>query len=275
MLKLCRLFWVTTTLGWLCGAGLLGLASQVAVAQTAPDMLDRKYELDIWVHDRETYDNLDRVKVKLINTASGQIDSLMAIESHVTFTIEKCNTYEILVLKNGYLNRRATFDAACYQKDATKRYCLSGMNLLNVLRMGGDYDARIEVEMPLTRLAVDQVFKIENIYYDYNKWDIRPDAATELNKLVTILKDNPSIVVELGSHTDARSTAEYNAQLSQKRAEAAVAYIITQGIDKQRITAKGYGESKLINRCRDGVKCTEAEHQQNRRTEVRITGFID
>ena len=255
--------------------GLLVALSHCATAQTPPDMLDRKYELDIWVHDRETYDNLDRVKVKLINTASGQVDSLMAVGSHVTFTIEKCNTYEILVLKNGYLNRRATFDAACYQKDATKRYCLSGMNLLNVLRMSGDYDARIEVEMPLTRLAIDQVFKIENIYYDYNKWDIRPDAALELNKLVTILKDNPSIVVELGSHTDSRSTAEYNAQLSQKRAEAAVAYIITQGIDKQRITARGYGESKLLNRCHDGVKCSETEHQQNRRTEVRITGFVE
>ncbi len=244
-------------------------------AQKEGDDLTRKYELDIWIHDRETYEDLNRVKVKLINVASGKVDSAMAIASHATFTIDKCNTYEILILKNGYLNRRATFDAACYQKDAAKRYCISGMNLLNVLRMSGDYDARIETEMPLTRLQIDQVFKIENIYYDYNQSYIRPDAAKELDKLVTILNDNPAITVELGSHTDCRSSTEYNRQLSQRRADAAVAYIIEHGIPQQRITAKGYGESKLVNRCRDGVKCSEPEHQQNRRTEVRITGIIE
>ncbi|MFN8353379.1 MAG: OmpA family protein [Spirosomataceae bacterium] len=244
------------------------------LAQNADD-LTRKYELDIWIHDRETYEDLNRVKVKLINVSSGKVDSTMAIGSHATFTIDKCNTYEILVLKNGYLNRRGTFDAACYQKDAAKRYCLSGMNILNVLRMSGEYDARLELEMPVTRLQLDQVFRIENIYYDYNQSYIRPDAAKELDKLVVILKDNPGISVELGSHTDSRSSTEYNQQLSQKRAEAAVAYIIEHGIPSSRITAKGYGESKLINRCKDGVKCSEAEHQQNRRTEVRITGIVE
>ncbi|MCY7362295.1 MAG: OmpA family protein, partial [Ignavibacteria bacterium] len=93
--------------------------------------------------------------------------------------------------------------------------------------------------------------------------------------LVKIMKDNPTIKVELGSHTDTRGSDSYNVKLSQRRADSAVKYIISKGIDRSKITAKGYGESKLINKCKNGVKCTEAEHQENRRTEFTVTGFTD
>jgi outer membrane protein OmpA-like peptidoglycan-associated protein/tetratricopeptide (TPR) repeat protein len=119
--------------------------------------------------------------------------------------------------------------------------------------------------------------KLDNIYYDLDKWNIRPDAAIELNKLVKILKDNPTMEIELSSHTDCRGTADYNMDLSRKRAESAVEYIVTQGIDKKRMTAAGYGESKLVNYCQcEGdfeVICTEARHQENRRTEFKIKKF--
>ena len=92
-----------------------------------------------------------------------------------------------------------------------------------------------------------------------------------------ILKDNPTIEIELSSHTDCRGTAQYNMVLSGKRAESAVAYIVTQGIDKKRMTAAGYGESRLLNKCFcEGtrvVPCTEEEHQLNRRTEFKILKF--
>ena len=115
-------------------------------------------------------------------------------------------------------------------------------------------------------------YSIETIYYDFNKWFIRPDAAKELDKLVRVMKENP-VTVELGSHTDSRGSNEYNMDLSQKRAESAVRYIVLQGIATSRISAKGYGESILTNRCSDGVPCTADEHQANRRTEFKITGF--
>lgn len=115
-------------------------------------------------------------------------------------------------------------------------------------------------------------YSIENIYYDFNKWFIRPDAARELDKLVQVMKENP-VTIELGSHTDSRGSKEYNLDLSQKRAESAVRYIVLQGIDASRITAKGYGESQLVNHCSDGVACTAQEHQANRRTEFKVTGF--
>ncbi|MNQ89066.1 Outer membrane porin F precursor [compost metagenome] len=128
----------------------------------------------------------------------------------------------------------------------------------------------IERNLYLEKAELDKAIRLENIYYDFDKSNIRPDAAIELNKLVKIMKDNPTIWIELGSHTDSRGNDQYNQWLSQSRANAAVQYIIDQGIDKNRITAKGYGETMLLNKCANGIKCTEAEHQLNRRTEFKI-----
>lgn len=129
-------------------------------------------------------------------------------------------------------------------------------------------------DLLLSAYAVDQIFRLENIYYDFNKWDIRPDAATELEKVVTFLNENPGITVELGSHTDARGSDKYNRKLSDRRAASAVDYIVSRGINAKRIAAKGYGEMKLVNHCKNGVECTDEEHQQNRRTEIKITGTV-
>jgi peptidoglycan-associated lipoprotein len=94
-----------------------------------------------------------------------------------------------------------------------------------------------------------------------------------LDRIVQVLVDNPTIRLELGSHTDSRATTEYNQKLSQRRADSAVAYIISKGIAPNRIIAKGYGESQLVNQCADGVTCTEEEHQLNRRTEFKVIGI--
>jgi outer membrane protein OmpA-like peptidoglycan-associated protein/tetratricopeptide (TPR) repeat protein len=119
------------------------------------------------------------------------------------------------------------------------------------------------------------LFDVNPIYYDLDKSNIRPDAAVELDKIVQVLKDNPSISIELGSHTDARASASYNLKLSQRRADSAVKYIIEHGIEAARIKAKGYGETQLINGCSDGVDCSEEAHQENRRTEFKITDLND
>jgi len=122
----------------------------------------------------------------------------------------------------------------------------------------------------MLELQYQNVWVLNNLLYDFDKWNIRKDARPPLDSLVTILKTYP-ISVELGSHTDSRGSFKYNERLSQKRAESAVAYIVSKGIDPKRITAKGYGESMLKNKCADGVPCTEEEHQQNRRTEITVT----
>jgi peptidoglycan-associated lipoprotein len=133
----------------------------------------------------------------------------------------------------------------------------------------------LSLEMRMTPVQVGQAIAINNIYYDYDKWDIRPEAAQELDKLVKIFHDNPKLVFELGSHTDSRGGDIYNLVLSDARAQAAVNYLIRNGVSPDQISAKGYGEGILVNSCRNGVRCTEEAHQDNRRTEFKLTGSLD
>jgi len=137
------------------------------------------------------------------------------------------------------------------------------------------FDHKITLGIAEVGEELGALFEVNPIYYDLDKSAIRPDAAVELDKIVQVLKDNPAISIELGSHTDARASASYNLKLSQRRAESAVKYIIEHGIEAVRIKAKGYGETQLINGCSDGVDCSEEAHQENRRTEFKITDLND
>lgn len=120
---------------------------------------------------------------------------------------------------------------------------------------------------------VGKTFEIENIYYDFDKHNIRPDAAAILDELVRTMRDNPTLKIELSSHTDSRGSNTYNEALSQRRAQAAVDYLVSRGIARERMVAQGYGERKLVNHCSDGVPCSRDEHQANRRTEVTVLEF--
>jgi outer membrane protein OmpA-like peptidoglycan-associated protein len=113
---------------------------------------------------------------------------------------------------------------------------------------------------------------LDNILYDYAKWDIRPDAALELDKLVETLLENATVRIELSSHTDCRGKDAFNLSLSQKRAKSAVDYIVSKGIAKDRVLSKGYGETKPTDAC-ECTKCTEEQHQRNRRTEFKVLGL--
>jgi len=115
-----------------------------------------------------------------------------------------------------------------------------------------------------------QVLTLKNIYYDYNKSNIRPDAQVELDHVVMMMKEFPTMEISLLSHTDARGKKEYNKTLSDSRAHAARQYIISRGIGAHRIVASGYGETSLKNDCADGVDCSDQKHQINRRTEILI-----
>ncbi len=117
--------------------------------------------------------------------------------------------------------------------------------------------------------AGDDIAKLFNvvIYFDLDKSNIRPDAALELEKIVSVMKLHPSINIDVRSHTDSRANDMYNMDLSERRAKSTIDYLITRGISKTRLTSKGYGESQLVNHCSNGVRCTKAEHQLNRRSE--------
>ncbi len=136
------------------------------------------------------------------------------------------------------------------------------------------YDNQIDIPFTLspkvakinTGVDIANVIKFNQIYFDLDKSTIRKDAKVELEKIVEVLKTYPKIKIEIGSHTDARQHRKYNKILSQKRAQSTLNYLIKRGISKDRLTAKGYGESQPVNNCTDGVLCSEKEHQLNRRS---------
>jgi len=112
-----------------------------------------------------------------------------------------------------------------------------------------------------------KIFDISIIYFDLDKWNIRPDAAVDLEKIIAVMEKYPKMKVDIRSHTDSRQTHKYNERLSDRRAKSTLEYMVKNGIDRSRLTAKGFGETQLINGCSDGVNCSEAEHQKNRRSE--------
>ena len=127
----------------------------------------------------------------------------------------------------------------------------------------------INTELILSSFEKGVEIVLENVYYDFDKWDIREDAKPALNKLVSLLKDNPGLHIELSAHTDCRGADDYNMTLSERRASSAVQYLIQQGIQASRLISRGYGETRPVNVC-ICEDCTEAEHQANRRTSFMI-----
>ena len=199
---------------------------------------------------------LDSVRVRILETEFEQEIAQFVTSSTGTFgpvALKENTDYIVLADKKEYLTKRE--DISMY-----------GRSIPIQLLKKAVTDTTFYTNLVLDKVYIGKTFRLENIYYDLDKFDIRPDAALELDKLVQVLNDNPSIKIELGSHTDARATEVYNLRLSQKRAESAINYIVSKGIDRNRLTAKGYGESELII---ENAK-TEAEHQINRRTEFKV-----
>ena len=141
----------------------------------------------------------------------------------------------------------------------------------------GKTNVPITIEKTLKKVTVGddiaKAFGIKIIYFDLNKYNIRPDAALELSKILDVMVQNPTIKIDIRSHTDSRNTAAYNEKLSERRAASTKEWLIQNGVDQSRLTAKGYGESQLVNKCADGVECTEEEHQANRRSEFVIVSI--
>ena len=158
--------------------------------------------------------------------------------------------YQLFVHQDGYLSVDLNF------------------NTVDVKSQPGD-TVYFKQKVILSKIIKDVEFVLENIYYDFDKWDIREDARPALDTLSNMLKQNPNIHIELASHTDCRGNDAYNLNLSQMRAESVVQYLISKGIDGERLTPKGYGASLPVESCKCD-ECTEEEHQRNRRTTFKI-----
>jgi outer membrane protein OmpA-like peptidoglycan-associated protein/tetratricopeptide (TPR) repeat protein len=217
--------------------------------------------LEVTVLDKKTREPIEEAKIKLTNLTTHKDEFCTANkDGKCTFNLDPETNYRLEASKETGDPETKYLTVTGTQSTVGKK---APLTLYSVLE--------------LERVKKGVAIKIENIYYDLDKWYIRPDAAKELDKLVKIMKDNPTLSIELSSHTDCRATIKYNQQLSSKRAEAAVKYLESQGVDGNRMIAAGYGESRLVNKCAcEGtyvVPCTEEEHQENRRTEFKILKF--
>ena len=179
-------------------------------------------------------------------------------DGRLSFNLDTASTYSILAERTGYFAARTSV--------VTKGKTPPQAELTRPIT-----DIRLTATLTLSRIVKDRAIVVENIFYDLDKADIRPDAALELDKLVQTLNDNPKITIELSSHTDVRGKDAYNLDLSDRRAKSAVAYIISKGIDASRVTARGYGETRLV--VKDAK--TEEQHQRNRRTEFKVTRIAE
>src|SRR5690606_38380528 len=115
-----------------------------------------------------------------------------------------------------------------------------------------------------------KLLQLSTIYFDFDRYKVRPDAEIEIQKVIAAMEKYPSLKLKVTSHTDSQGDDSYNLWLSQKRAESTVSYMISKGIDSNRLKGEGFGETRLVNRCSNGVKCNKDEHQLNRRSEFII-----
>lgn len=228
-----------------------------AVKVVAPKLL-----LDVYVLEKIYADPNDPNSVVLgrkpvsnatVNATCSGIKQLFNTnpEGFYRFELSENTDYAFLASTPGYLS-------------ASERFTSKG-----IARDPANPVQYFELEIVLDKIYRQTEIVLENIYYDYDKWDIRKDAEPSLDKLAEILRQNAEIKIQLGSHTDCRGNDAYNLGLSQRRAQSAVNYLISKGIDPSRLTAAGYGETNPAASCAC-TRCSEAEHQMNRRTTFKI-----
>lgn len=203
------------------------------------------------ITDMDTKEILPMSKVTLFDEDMNQLQETTSDENaNYSFIIE-CNTkYYVRASKEEY---------------ETKEKSLAPQKQTGVTQLDIELERNVFPIEEGTDLA--KIFKISIIYFDLDKSNIRPDAARDLQKIVEVMKEYPNMEVSIRSHTDSRQTHKYNELLSDRRAKSTLEYMVKNGIDRKLLTAKGFGETELVNKCADGVECSEAEHQQNRRSE--------
>ena len=203
------------------------------------------------------------------------------ILGHVTLTLSDSDQKEIAKLENK-TNGDYDFGAKTVNCDDTFVFLRAQREdyavveeQVNIREKGTVIEKEILMKTTKKKLQkgddLAKIFQIKEIKFDLGKYNIRPDAAAELVKIVEAMKDHPTMKIAIRSHTDSRGSDKSNLVLSDKRAKSTMMWIVSQGIDRSRLTAKGYGETQLVNGCKNGVPCTEEEHQQNRRSEFIIT----
>jgi outer membrane protein OmpA-like peptidoglycan-associated protein len=214
---------------------------------------DPRFTLVINVHDNSTHHTGGGIMVDVTNNTQNNSVTGISQLNDSTYSVQLIATCDFTVSgkKAGYISN--------IEKVSTKGLNRSTALYVNLI-------LAIESALP------NKTISLKNIYYDNGSSAIRAGASSDLEKLVKFLRDNPNIIIQIASHTDSRGSKSANLKLSLARAQQVVNYLQKNGIAKNRLISKGYGATKLVNGCTVGIKCTEAQHEQNRRTEFKVVG---
>jgi outer membrane protein OmpA-like peptidoglycan-associated protein len=211
-------------------------------------------------------------KNMIVGTVTDNGDQSLLVNSLVEILDAEGNTvYKVKVGEDAHFE----YEAACsevYKIQVSKPlYLDKEITVSTTDVLGQEVDANISLVSEVIKRDGKIIIDIESIYFDFDDHRITPQAAVELDKVIAFMYKYPKVIIEGGSHTDSRGGAAYNMKLSIRRANSTVSYIMKNGeYDGTRISAHGYGETSLVNNCSDGVKCSDEEHQLNRRTEFVI-----
>jgi outer membrane protein OmpA-like peptidoglycan-associated protein/tetratricopeptide (TPR) repeat protein len=216
-----------------------------------------KQELEGIISDLETGIVLPNVKVSLLNEKFELLKVNVSDEKgHYSFEVECGKTYYVRTEVMDYVTKESK---------------------ITTITINGTTNLPITLEKEQCKVTVGgdlaKCFGIKTIYFDLDKSLIKKEAAFELEKILDVMKQYPTMKLDIRSHTDSRQKAKYNEALSDRRAKSTINWLVKNGIDASRLTGKGYGESQLVNSCADGVKCTEEQHQANRRSEFIVTSM--
>ena len=203
------------------------------------------------ITDIDTKEILPNSKVILYDDKMNKISETIASEKGLySFKIDCNKKYLVRVSKEEYETIEKSFEPISINEESKLDFELK--RKIFPIEVGTD---------------LAKVLNISIIYFDLDKWNIRKDAAEDLEKIIAVMNQYPSMTIDIRSHTDSRQSHKYNEQLSDRRAKSTLEFMVKNGINISRLTAKGYGETQLVNNCSDDVPCSETEHQKNRRSE--------
>lgn len=228
----------------------------------------------------DIYKFLETKRLKCLQELYGVITDS---ENGVVLPGSKVTLYENQKIKNSTVSNTAgqySFAVECgktYSVRAEKPDYATKEVDITIAKTNGKTNLPIALDKSVCKVAVGndlgKCFGIKMIYFDLDKSNIRTEAALDLEKILDVLNQNPTMKLDIRSHTDSRASHQYNEALSDRRAKSTINWLIQNGVAKNRLTGKGYGETQLVNQCSDGVNCTEEEHQMNRRSEFIITAL--
>ncbi len=209
------------------------------------------------ITDLATGEILPNTKLSLFDNEFNLVSTTLSDQNgKYSFTVECGKTYNVRAENKGYATKEQKITIAAENGKTNLPFALEKEGCK--VAIGDD---------------LGKCFGIKMIYFDLDKYNIRQEAALDLEKILDVLNQNPTMKLDIRSHTDSRQTFKYNEVLSDRRAKSTIKWLVKNGVNANRLTGRGYGETQLVNKCADGVECTEEEHQQNRRSEFIITAL--